>query len=498
MTNSAGLLREGFEYLFSPVDPVAGAHIDPPSGAICETLMTKAPDGTALPCLAEAWEVSADGLEWRFRLRPGLRFHSGAPCDAAAVVAALERCRWGDARTRQLQYFDPVDRIDSRGAHLVVIRALHPTTRILPMLWGTHCTIFNEAARSRIGPGLYGRVMADATGPYRLADWTDTRVIAEPADTWTGQTAHGLARIEWLAIREEGARLAALIDGKVDCLNALPASAVATLADDRRLRCEVTPQSSNVYLALNWRRRDLGFDRTEVRRALSLAIDRAGMVRDVLHGQGCATWGPVPPGAEFHDPAAGAEGRHDPDRAERLLDAAGWPRGEDGIRRRDGRALAFDCAVQDDSVLFASAERLCADLARIGVVVRLAPVTPFAPFYARLGEGPDAFVSKWLWPDPIDALAGFCSTASQPRSNWQHASVPALDRAFSRFREPPDRAATTAAAREVQRLIAEELPLVPLFTPHEIRAAHHRIAGLKAGPQDLYSSYLDVRIGDLN
>lgn len=497
MTQPAGLLREGFEYLFSPVDPVAGAHIDPPSGAICETLVAKAPDGNALPCLAEAWEVSADGLEWRFRLRPGLRFHSGAPCDAAAVVAALERCRWGDARTRQLQYFDPVDRIESRGAHLVVIHALHPTTRILPMLWGTHCTIFNAAARAGIGPGLYGRVLADATGPYRLAEWTDTRIVAEPAETWTGPTAQRLARVEWLAIRDEGARLDALIDGKVDCLNALPAGAVARLADDPRWRCEVATQSSNVYLALNWRRRDLCFDRTEVRRALSLAIDRAGMVREVLHGQGCATWGPVPPGAEFHDPAAGAEGRHDPDGAETLLDAAGWPRGSDGIRRRDGRPLAFDCVVQDDSVLFAAAERLRADLARVGVVVRLAPVTPFASFYARLGDGPDAFLSKWLWPDPIDALAGFCSTPSQPRANWQHASVPALDRAFARFREAPDRTTATAAAGEVQRLIADKLPLIPLFTPHEIRAAHHRVAGLKIVPQSLYPAYLDVHVGDL-
>jgi len=154
--------------------------------------------------------------------------------------------------------------------------------------------------------------------------------------------------------------------------------------------------------------------------------------------------------------------------------------------------------VQDDSVIFAAAERLRADLSRIGVLVRLQPVTPFAPFYARLGDGPDAFVSKWLWPDPIDALAGFTATSCQPRANWQHASVPALDRAFARFREAPDRSAASVAASDVQRLVADELPLIPLFTPHDIHVVHRRVAGLQVQPQSLYPVYLGVEVGAWN
>ena len=74
-------LREAFDYEFSRLDPT-GAHIDPPSVALYETLIAKGPDWGPHPLLAEAWDVSEDGLEWRVRLRPGLRFHSGAPCDA--------------------------------------------------------------------------------------------------------------------------------------------------------------------------------------------------------------------------------------------------------------------------------------------------------------------------------------------------------------------------------------------------------------------------------
>src|SRR3954447_26924727 len=87
-------LREAFDYPLSRLDPF-GDHIDPPSVAIYETLVVKGPVGSAQPGLAETWEISPDKLEWRFRLRPGARFHSGDRCDAAAVVEALHYLRWG-------------------------------------------------------------------------------------------------------------------------------------------------------------------------------------------------------------------------------------------------------------------------------------------------------------------------------------------------------------------------------------------------------------------
>lgn len=499
MTASAGILREGFEYRFSAIDPVAGAHIDPPSTAICETLVAKGPDGRAQPWLAARWEVSRDGLAWRFHLRPGLRFHSGAPCDARAIVAALERCRWTDARTRQLPYFDTVDRIESEGDDVVVVRTLHPTTRVMQLLWGTHTSIFNEQTRRQWGAGLYGRESVDATGPYRLVSWSDTRVAAEPspfharqAPPCFGVGGERLGRIEWQAIVNERDRLGLLESGAIDCLHAPPAQDFSALADDRRfVTCSVR-QSSNVYLGLNWMRRDLGFHEAGIRRALSLAIDRAALVRDLLCGHGDATYGPVPPGADFYHADIDAGRRHDTGQAGDLLDAAGWRRGEDGLRRRAGQVLAFDCVVQDDSVLFGAGEMIRDQLRAQGIVLRLEPVAPFAPFYNRLLAGCDSLLSKWLWPDPIDALAGFTSTPCQPRPNWQRASVPRLDRAFDRFRQATDEASVAVAAAEVQTLVAAELPLIPLFTPHDLYAWRRGVTGWRPLAQQLYPHYLGI------
>jgi ABC-type transport system substrate-binding protein len=500
--NNPASLREGFEYCFSPVDPVAGAHIDPCSAAIYETVVAKGQDGKPRPWLAERWEVSPDGLEYRFFLRDGLRFHSGAACDARAIVGALEQCRWGDARTRQIQYWDPVATVSAEDERTVLIRTHYPTTRVFPLLWGTHTTIFNPAMRTGLG-SAYGSADADGTGPFRLHEWSEQRVVARRAETYAG-VPHGLVtngdrgphfdRVEWTAILDPAERISLLRAGDVDCLHAPPVEMLAELEADQRLEVLSVPQSSNIYLALNWSRRDLGFFDGSVRRAFSLAIDRQALVDGILRGRGSPTYGPVPPGAEFYDNAADRIGRHDARTAAELLDAAGWLRGPDGMRARNGVALRFECVVQDDSVLLGAARIVKDQLQRLGVELTLEPVAPFAPFYARLAQGPASFLSKWLWQDPIDALAGFTTTASQPRPNWQRASVPVLDYAFDRFRQATTQQELAASAARIQSIIASELPIIPLCTPEDYFVRSRRLQGWYPIPNNLYPFYQDAQI----
>ena len=63
-----GVLREAFDYEFSRMDPTAGAHIDPACCAVYETALSLDPKGAVSPMLAESWQVSDDGLQWRLRI----------------------------------------------------------------------------------------------------------------------------------------------------------------------------------------------------------------------------------------------------------------------------------------------------------------------------------------------------------------------------------------------------------------------------------------------
>ena len=91
-------------------------------------------------------------------------------------------------------------------------------------------------------------------------------------------------------------RLAALDRGDLHVLHGPPLDEVAHLAADDRFVVVEHPQPSNIYLGLDWRRTDLGFDDVRVRRAISLAIGRDAIVREALSGRGSSTWSLVPPG----------------------------------------------------------------------------------------------------------------------------------------------------------------------------------------------------------
>jgi ABC-type transport system substrate-binding protein len=492
------ILREAFDYPFSRLDPT-GAHIDPPSVAIYEPLLVKGPDWKPYGLLATDWTISDDGLEWRFELRPGLRFHSGAACDAHAILEAYELLRWELEGGPQLWYWDPVDTAAADGPERLVFRQHYPYARLPALLWGTHTAVYHDAMRRAEGE-RFGHEVADGTGPYRLVSWAPERVVAERWDAYPEPLpaflrAPGTSpeRIEWIALTAPADRLAALEAGEVHSLHGPPLDEVERVREEGRLEVVEFPQQSNAYLALDFREEALGGGDVRLRRAVSDAIDRDALVRDVLHGHGAPSYGPVPPGDEHYAPSVDAAGRCDRPAAERALDELGWVRASDGVRRRGDVRLSFRCLCQDDDVLRPLAEAVRDQLATVGVELALEPVVPFAPFYDAATAGAPAIMSKWLWPDPIDAAIGFTASHTVPTPNWQHASVPALDAAYDAWLRAPD-GELAAAAERVQQVFAAELPYIPLVTPNDVWMHVPGLTGYRPFKANLYPFYQPVRL----
>jgi peptide/nickel transport system substrate-binding protein len=484
-------MEEIFEYRFTRLDPVGGDHIDPPSVAIYETLLQKGSGDAPLPGLAASWQVLDGGLTWRLRLREGAVFHSGAPCDARAVVTALNRCRWGDGRTRQLWYWDPVDRVTAADAETVEVRLHYPYLGLPTLLWGTHTAICNDRMRCELGD-RFGVVAADGTGPYRLVAFSPQEVIAE-----RGQT-----RIRWRSMPLEADRLAVLADGSADVVRAVPGSGLdqtdwAGQADQERWRICSQPEISQFYLGLNFDD-PRGFGELDFRRAVDGLVDRDALVRAAFGGHGDGRRSPVPAGdryAESYDlaavpPLTSAQ-------AEAVLDRLGFVRGADGVRARDGQSLHLDCVTQEAEPFRRLAAELAGQLERAGIVLRFRYEEPFEAFYRAVEARPAAFLSKWLWPDSVEAIMGFSrsSCAGDGGCNWQGARLPAVDAAYDRFLESATVPEAQAASRAVQETFMRELPYVPLCSPQETYAISPRVTGFWPVSGTLYPLYdqVDVR-----
>jgi peptide/nickel transport system substrate-binding protein len=488
-------LREAFDYPLSRLDPFAD-HIDPPSVAVYETLMVKGPDGNPHPGLATSWTISDDGLEWRLRLRQDARFHSGDRCDAPAVVQALQALRFGFHGGQQLWYWDPVDTVEPDGADMLVFRLHHPYSRLPSLLWGTHTAIHNERRRAA-DPAGSGIDWADGTGPFRFERYSQERLEVSRWDAYPGSEAAFLRstgdpavqRISWTSILDPAERVAALEAGTVDCLHGPNYADVARLEADARFDVVRFSQASNLYLAPNWEQTDFGFDNVRIRQALSLAIDRDRVVRDALLGYGAPTVGPISVDGEFYDPAVEATRAHDPQRASELLDAAGWLREESGLRERNGIPFSFECVIQDDAIHRNAAEVIRSSLSEVGVEMRLRPVLTFQGFYEACRQGPDAFINKWLWQDPVDAALGFTATRGLPDPNWQHAVVPELDAAYRAWLLGSSQAELDAAAANVQRIAADQLPYIPVVVPEDVWVRTNRVENWDPAQSILYPFY---------
>jgi ABC-type transport system substrate-binding protein len=488
-----GVLREGYDYDFSRVDPATGAHVDPSWCAIYETVVVADADGKLGPMLAGGWQADADGLTWRFRIRPDARFQSGEPCDAAAVAAAFNL--HGDPSESPVNAFfwTAIESVRADGED-VVVSLHHPFAGLPSLLRSWHSAIHNQALRERLGD-RWGYDVADGTGPFALTASRHGEV--QEVQRWDGypgsltpwfenRGAAYLDAVRWLPIVEEAARASALEAGEVDCVQNPSLLDVDRLRANSDLRVIEFQQSSLAYLALDHETSELGFDDVRVRRAISLAIDRDALVARDLAGHGWPAHGPIPSASAWYAPEVEPLGGFDPRRAEELLDDAGFSRGPDGVR------LRFGALVLEDATLRRAAESLVAMLGHVGVALELRPISGFAAFYGALGDHPEAFVSKWFWPDPVDAIVGFVSSWSHAGPNWQRASIADVDRACRAWQQAPDAEALRAAAQEIQVRCAEHLPLVPLFSPATVWAHHRRVHGWRPTPTNLYPFYGDV------
>ncbi len=482
-------MDEIFEYRFTRLDPIGGAHIDPPSVAVYETLMVKGPGDRPIPGLATSWSVSQDQLTWRLRLRPGARFHSGAACDAAAVAAALERCRWGDGLSRQIWYWDPVDRVSVADEATIDIRLHYPYARLPTLLWGTHTAICNVQRRAELGDD-YGRADADGTGAYRLASFAPTLVVAERADI-PAPAAAGSRKaprvLRWHSRPAQSAREQAVRDGAGSVVRAvapgcLPASG---------WRYHEQPEVSQFYLALNFDD-PLGFADLSLRRAIEGFIDRRALVEAAFAGRGDGRRSPVPTGgalAMAFDPAS----MHPMPEAEAraVLDRLGFRLNNRGVRERDQREFRISCVTQDAEPFRRLTGELARQLRRAGIEIGFRYIRPFEEFYAACSQRPQAIVSKWLWQDAIEAVIGFSRSdcAADGGGNWQAARLPAVDAAFDRYLRAAAGPQLEDASRGVQEAFMRELPYIPLCSPAETYAVACDVEGFDPVPGTLYPRY---------
>jgi len=298
---------------------------------VYDTLVRYVPGSPEVePSLATSWAADAEKKVWRFEIRPDVRFHDGAPLDAAAVVASFERQRdpqhpfafpdgsWSNWKG----LFGFVERVEVGDHDLqVVFRCREPAPPFfVKQLAIFSCSILSPKALAEQGPKI--RVAPVGTGPFRFVAWDTGREVhlVRNEEYWDG--APTLKNVYFRVAQDPTVRAERLASGQgADLIDNLGPDTIPRLEQDAGVVVSRLESSSLCYLAMNTMTPP--FDDPRVREAVALAINKEGLIRIAYRGYAQAATVPVPPGfAGRHD--ALKDRTRDLARARALLREAGY------------------------------------------------------------------------------------------------------------------------------------------------------------------------------
>jgi peptide/nickel transport system substrate-binding protein len=286
--------------------------------AINEETLFRDVEGAIIPYLAESWEFT-DDTTLVLNLQEGLQFSNGEPFDAAAVKYTIESVMdpanaWVAAEKRG--WFEAIESIETPDETTVSIALKQPNHAILSYLTmlGIVPPVAAQAAADAYGASPSG------TGPYDLVEYIpgDHLELSARPDYWGGAPKNESVLVRFL--QEDATRIAALEAGEVRAVSNVPPDVLGRIESNEQLEVLSVPSVRTVFIAFMTDRPP--FDNLDLRKAVSHAIDREAIVRDLLGGHGEVAQSVYAPGVAFFVPQEPYA--YDPDRARELIAESGF------------------------------------------------------------------------------------------------------------------------------------------------------------------------------
>jgi len=295
--------------------------------------------GQLIPGLATGWKA-VDDTTWEFALRRGVTFHDGSPFTAADVAFTFARARKPtDSPDSYSRHFIRITEVATPDDYTVRVKTDSPFPNLLREL--AQIAIISRKVGDAVTPQDFNSGKAAiGTGPYKLVEWVpgDRLVLARNESYW-GQ-APAWDRVILKPIPSAPARTAALLAGDIDLINYVPSTDIAKLQTDGKVALRKVVGNRVMYVVPDVDRDNSPFvtdadgkplgenplKDVRVRRAISKAINRDALVKQIMEGVAVPADQFLPEGFFGHTPKLKPE-PYDLEGAKRLLAEAGYPSG---------------------------------------------------------------------------------------------------------------------------------------------------------------------------
>jgi peptide/nickel transport system substrate-binding protein len=424
--------------------------------------------------LAESWEPNADLTQYTFKLKAGVTWHDGTPLTAADVVFTIESMLNPEVNASQAGNIASVKAVSAPDDATVVFDLNAPFAD-LPIMLGYNIGIVPKHL-------LEGQDLNEPTaflqnpvgsGPFMFKSLSagDFMEVAR-YDGYFGDKAF-LDSIIFKIIPDGNARVAQVRGGEID-LTIIEPPAVDSLSDASNLAVREAPIVQYYFLAVN--HTSPVMQDVKLRKALDTVLDKQAIIDQILKGYGSIATGPINPLlAEYYNPDVTTY-PYDADAAGKLLDEAGWTKDGDARKNAAGETLSVTvCGPQGypvlEQILIYTQQQF--QSLGVGVDLQIDEWTVHLEKYRT--QQYDLLLNWWTLPPAPDMFAHYHSTSA---ANWWKYNNPQVDELAVAGRAEPDQAKRIEIYKQLQTIVADDLPVLYLYYGRELQALANRVQDL--------------------
>jgi peptide/nickel transport system substrate-binding protein len=441
---------------------------------IYDPLVRKDAHFTLQPWLATSWQ-RPDPLTWIFHLRPNVRFHDNRLLTSADVAWSIRSMSDGTLITAKGGSFKSISAIDTPDPLTLIVHTRAPLASLL----------FN------LSDGLFGVVEAGAardeglhpigTGPFRFVSQVqDKEVLLDRNPTyWANPVSPTLAHIRFEVVPDTITAALEMKKGSADVeSNLLTMDMVHALSNQPNLRVDTGPGARVDYL--NFNVQDPSLRDPRVRQAIACAIDKAALIAALWRNQAHPADTLLPPSHWAAAPSTDlAQYPHNIPRALQLLDAAGLHPDKNGIR------LHLTLKTSTDETTRLEAQAMQAELRDAGIDLTLRS-TEFGTFYSDITKGAfQLYILRWIGSneDPDIFHYVYATEMFPPKgANRGRYSNPRVDALIKSASADTNEAARRNDYIQIQQILAQVLPTLPLWYPDNVVVHSSRLTNLTLDP----------------
>jgi peptide/nickel transport system substrate-binding protein len=418
---------------------------------IFDTLVTRRADGKAYPSLATEWKTVAP-TTWQFKLRQGVKWHNGDGFTAEDAKFSIERTYDPKAKTLVATVFTTVDRIEAPDPYTLVFHTKQPDPLLPSRLSAYGGQIVPKKYLEKVGPDTFN-AQPVGTGPVRFGSWTkDDRMVLETfPDYWGGRL--DVDRVVFRPIPETAARVASLLKGEIDVMALLPPDHLERVNQHATTRSASALSAVLYVLAVNSKVPPL--NNPLVKQALSLAVDREAIVKELWRGRSIVANGPIVKGDNHYDPSLPPL-PYDPKEAKERLKKSGY-KGEPIYIETTAGYTVHDKAMS---------EAIAGMWKDIGVNV----VVEVIEYSVRAQKNRERTFKGLWWSDPASTVGdpdGMMWRLLAPGGIQDYWRLPEWDELGNAARFSIDEKFRGEAYKKMTRIFLEHNPWIVILQPYD-------------------------------